>query len=204
MRRVRRVYVVLPHLPPILCLRRYLVEDGKENDENGQEPDSLSKLREVDPFRVGYNMGMQSVHLEAIRMKLTDNLELFKSHFHALTDILKSNQDQVRQLHEQCNKAILHELNESNTQLFSQRSEFERQLKKLEESLKSNIEDKVVGLQAHIDDRFENLKDVIKLGFAVLIFLNLWMFYTISQNHRQYMNAQTTHALAYLPYQGKK
>ncbi|RNF02045.1 hypothetical protein TraAM80_06674 [Trypanosoma rangeli] len=203
MRRVYRVSRLAARAFPAQCFRHCLVEDGNKGD-NCQESDSLNKVKEVDPFRVGYNMGMQSVHLEAIRMKLTDHLELFKSHFHALSDILKSNHDQVRQLHEQCNKAILHELNESNDQIFSQRSEFERHLKNLEDSLKSQIEDKVVGLQAHIDDRFENLRDVIKLGFGVLILLNLWMFYTISQNHRQYMNAHTTHTLNNLSSQTKK
>ncbi|ESL11027.1 hypothetical protein TRSC58_01232 [Trypanosoma rangeli SC58] len=203
MRRVCRVSRLAPRVFPGQSFRQCSGADGNK-DGHVQESDSFSKVKEVDPFRVGYNMGMQSVHLEAIRMKLTDHLELFKSHFHALSDILKSNHDQVRQLHEQCNKVILHELNESNDQLLSQRSEFERHLKNVEDSLKGHIEDKVVGLQAHIDDRFENLRDVIKLGFGVLILLNLWMFYTISQNHRQYMNAHTTHTLNNLSSQSKK
>ncbi|EKF32425.1 hypothetical protein MOQ_003724 [Trypanosoma cruzi marinkellei] len=185
-------------------LGRRSSHDENKTDGESQDPSPPSKSKELDPFRIGYNMGMQSVHLEAIRMKLTDHLEVFKSHFHALTDVLKSNHDQVKQIHDQCNKAILHELKESNGQFSSQRSELLREIKEVEENLKNSIEDRVTGLQRHIDDCFENLKDLIKLGIAVLMFLNLWMFYTISQNHRQYMNAQTTHTLNELSSRTRK
>ncbi|KAF5224883.1 hypothetical protein C3747_57g224 [Trypanosoma cruzi] len=204
MRRASGFSTLLPHIGLSPCLGRRSSCDGKETDGDPQDPDPPSKSKELDPFRIGYNMGMQSVHLEAIRMKLTDHLEVFKSHFHALTDVLKSNHDQVKQIHDQCNKAILHELKESNSQIFSQRSELLRQIKELEENLKSSIDDRVTGLQRHIDDCFENLKDMIKLGIAVLIFLNLWMFYTISQNHRQYMSTQTTHTLNDLSSRNRK
>ncbi|ORC92974.1 putative transmembrane protein [Trypanosoma theileri] len=161
-------------------------------------PDPLAREKEVDPFRVGYNMGMQSVHLEAIRMKLNDHLELFKSHFRSLSDILKSNHDQVKHLQVQNSNIISHEVKELNNHFLVQLSAIEQHVNNLEKTLKGIIDDRVAELQRHIDDSFENLKDTVKLGFAVLLFFNLWMFYTISQNHRQQMNARTSHTVSEL------
>ncbi|KEG11405.1 hypothetical protein DQ04_02651030 [Trypanosoma grayi] len=183
---------------------RRLLGDESKKDSDPLAFDAVERQKEVDPFRVGYNMGMQSVHLEAIRMKLTDHIELFKSHFHGLTDLLKSNQDQVAQLQGQYSKTVVSEVKESNGQFVAQLTAVERQLRNIEESLKSTVDDRVTGLQRHIDDCFENLKDTVKLGFLVLIFLNLWMFYTISQNHRQLMQNRSLQKFSGFPPRGQK
>ncbi|KAH9582239.1 hypothetical protein LSM04_008146 [Trypanosoma melophagium] len=195
---MRRAVPIIPATLRTPNVKRNQGDKREDANEELRLLDPLAREKEVDPFRLGYNMGMQSVHLEAIRMKLTDHLELFKSHFHALSDMLKSNHDQVKQYQIQNSNIIGHEVKELNNHFLAQLSALEQHVYNLEKSLKGIVDDRVTELQKHIDDSFENLKDTVKLCFAVLLFFNLWMFYTISQNHRQQMNARTSHTISEL------
>ena len=146
---------------------------------------SMQQQQHVDPFRIGYNMGMQNVHLEALRSKLDDNLELFKSHFYSLLETTKSNHEAVRRALSDSTKQSSVQLDDTLQKVGARIDTLERRFQASEEQMRALNTQKVEALQRHVDDRLENIKDTIKLVGIVLSFISLWALFLLNQMYHR-------------------
>ena len=151
---------------------------------------AVSQTEQVDPFRIGYNMGMQNVHLETLRTKLDDNLELLKSHFHSLRESNKTNYDSVRRLHLEYNKQFTAELKDGIDKMFAKLSFVEGQLLRDRETMRELSKQQWESMQKHFDDRLENIKDTVKVTGLLLICLNAVILFMVNNQQQQQASTQ--------------
>jgi hypothetical protein len=146
--------------------------------------------QQVDPFRIGYNMGTQNVHLETLRTKLDDNLELLKSHFHSLRESNKTNYDGMRRLHLEYNKQFTAELQDGTAKMFAKLEFVEGQLARDRETMREMSKQQWESMQKHFDDRLENIKDTVKVTGLLLVCINAVILFMVNnQQQLQYSRA---------------
>mmetsp|Transcript_33413 Transcript_33413/g.38913 ORF Transcript_33413/g.38913 Transcript_33413/m.38913 type:complete len:256 (+) Transcript_33413:46-813(+) len=167
----------------------------KSSDEIAAE-ESLNQQRQVDPFRIGYNMGMQTVHLESLRSKLDDNLELLKSHFHSLRETLRTNHESLRTLQHEHNKQSRAQMEDAVEHLKERMDGFAVRLQANEDTLRELTKQQFGSLKSHVDDRLENIKDTIKLFVGLLLALNVWVLFLVNQIAHQHHPAAKSAAAA--------
>ena len=146
----------------------------KQQRSNHPQSDSV-----VDPFRVGYNMGMQNVQLETLRNKLDDNRELLKSQLTALREVSRSNHDSQRRLQGEYTKQLTSDIIDNNEKLVAKFEAFNQRLSSNEETMRELTRQQFESLQKHTDDRLENMKDTVKVGVALILILNVCCLYSI-------------------------
>lgn len=160
--------------------------------------ESLNQQNQVDPFRIGYNMGMQTVHLETLRTKLDDNLELFKSHFHSLRESLRNNHESLRALQTEYNKQTRMQLDDGMNHLREKIDQFGVRLQTNEDVIRELSKQQFESMQKHFDDRLENIKDTIKLFVGLLLALNVWILFLVNQiAHQPHTSSATSFAAAH-------
>jgi len=147
----------------------------------------------VDPFRIGYNLGMQTVHLETLRSKLDDNLELLKSHFNGLREHTRTNYDAVRRAHEESTKLILDDQREVMEKIRAHLEGSEVRAQRSEETFRQLTWQQFESLQKHTDDRLENIKDTVKVLGVVLVALNVWILITLNYSTSRYHDTGAHH-----------
>lgn len=143
--------------------------------------ESQNQQRQVDPFRIGYNMGMQNVQLETLRTKLDDNLELLKSHFNSLREALRTNHDTVRSLQLEYNKQNQDQLDAGMVAIKEKMDQVSARVHTTEEAVREMTKQHFESLQKHVDDRLENIKDTVKISIALMIAINLWILFLVNQ-----------------------
>ena len=135
--------------------------------------DTTPDKDQVDPFRVGYNMGMQNVQLETLRIKMDDNRELLKSHLRSLQDTSKVNYESMQRLQEVHGKKTVAEIHEYHQMVLTRFEHLNERLLSNEESMREMHRQQFSSLQKHFDDRLENIKDTVKISGLILVALNI-------------------------------
>lgn len=144
--------------------------------------ESHNQQRQVDPFRIGYNMGMQNIHLETLRNKLDDNLELLKSHFNSLREAQRNNHEALRAMQVEYNKQTRKQFDDGVEGLRERMEHVSQRMGANEDMLRELSKQQFESLQKHVDDRLENIKDTIKLSIGILFALNLWILFLVNQS----------------------
>lgn len=145
--------------------------------------DELQTIRDTDAFRAGYNMGMLSVQLETLRMKLEDNKEVLKTQFASMRDTTRSNHEIVTRSQNDNRSLILNQLQENLQKISSALTHYQEKFEASEEAIKDLTRQQFEALQKHTDDRLENIKDTVKVGMMILIFLLAWIIVLLQQAH---------------------
>jgi hypothetical protein len=159
-----------------------------QQQPNNHQPQS------AESFQIGYNIGIQSVHMETLRTKLDDNLELFKSHFHSLREQSKTNFDGMRRLHLEYNKQFAAELEDGIHKLHAKLEAVEAQLAREQKSGSDLAKQQFDSLQKHFDDRMENIKDTVKVAVLVLACLQIAVLFTINNSNNQQLESERRRA----------
>lgn len=159
---------------------------AKRAERHRQKPIATSPDDDqVDPFRVGYNMGMQNVQLETLRHKLDDNQELVKSHLTSLRETTRTNYDSLRRLHNEHHRLILDEIKDNDERLTAKFVAYGSTFAANEEQVRDASKLQLEAMQRHMDDRLENIKDTVKIGTFILIAINIGGLFYISQQLQQ-------------------
>ena len=162
--------------------------DAPDSDSpRGRIPDPPIES-ELDPFRVGYNMGMLSVQLETLRMKLEDNKEVVKTQFASLRDTTRSNHDVLTHTLSDNRGIVLSQLQDNLDKISSRLDSTKAKVTATEDALKELARQHFEASQKHIDDRLENIKDTIKAGILVLAALLVWIIVLLSTSSRGHHN----------------
>lgn len=135
--------------------------------------DTTPDSDQIDPFRVGYNMGMQNVQLETLRIKMDDNRELLKSHLRSLQDSSKSNHEGMQRLQEVHGKKTIAEIHEYHQMVLTKFDHLNEKMLSNEDTMRSMSRQQFSSLQKHFDDRLENIKDTVKISGLILVALNI-------------------------------
>ncbi|CUG41598.1 transmembrane protein, putative, partial [Bodo saltans] len=143
--------------------------------------ESHNQQRQVDPFRIGYNMGMQNIHLETLRNKLDDNVELLKSHFNSLRETQRNGQETLRAMQVEYNKQTRKQFDDGVESLRERLDQLSQRINTNEEMVRELSRQQFESLQKHVDDRLENIKDTVKLSVGILFALNLWILFLVNQ-----------------------
>jgi chaperonin cofactor prefoldin len=144
--------------------------------------ESHNQQRQVDPFRIGYNMGMQNIHLETLRNKLDDNVELLKSHFNSLRETQRNSQDTLRAMQVEYNKQTRKQFDDGVDSLREKLDQLSQRMSTNEDMMRELSRQQFESLQKHVDDRLENIKDTVKLSVGILFALNLWILFLVNQS----------------------